>query len=108
MSSISREMELGFLNDLYQRPGAQFLILYGRHRIGKTSLITHWGASLESPYLYWMATQTSSTNQLRVFSQALFTFLNPGTAVDSTFRYTTWDAAFAEMARTAAHERKLK
>lgn len=100
-------MELGLLNDLYQRPGAQFLILYGRRRVGKTSLITHCGASLESRYLYWMATQTSSTNQLRSFSQALFTFLNPGTAVDSTFSYTTWDAAFAEMARSSAHERKV-
>ncbi len=105
MSFVSREMELALLNDLYQRPGAQFLILYGRRRIGKTALITHWGRGLAEPYLYWMASQTSATNQLRNFSQALFQFLNPETAVTPTFSYPSWDAAFAEVARLAANRR---
>ncbi|MFQ5433732.1 MAG: ATP-binding protein, partial [Anaerolineae bacterium] len=70
MSFVSREMELALLNDLYHRFGAQFLILYGRRRIGKTALITHWGRGVDEPYLYWMASQTSAANQLRNFSQA--------------------------------------
>ena len=39
--------ELQLLDDLYQREGAQLLILYGRRRVGKTRLITHWLAELE-------------------------------------------------------------
>jgi hypothetical protein len=42
MGFVDREMELNLLDDLYQRPGAQLLILYGRRRIGKTRLLTHW------------------------------------------------------------------
>jgi uncharacterized protein len=41
MVSIGRERELALLESLYQRLGPQFLILYGRRRIGKTALVTH-------------------------------------------------------------------
>lgn len=105
MSFVSREMELALLDDLYQRVGAQFLIVYGRRRIGKTALVTHWGRNVDDPFLYWMATQTSETKLLRNFSQALFQFLNPGTTVTPTFSYPSWDAAFAEIARLAADRR---
>ncbi len=104
MSFVSREMELALLDDLYHRAGAQFLILYGRRRIGKTALVTQWGGGIDASYLYWMASQTSATNQLRNFSQALFQFLNPDTAVTPTFSYPSWDAAFAEVARLAAEQ----
>ena len=102
---VARERELALLNDLYRRPGAQFLVLYGRRRIGKTSLLTHWGGEIQGPYFYWMATQTSATNQLRQFSQALFQFLNPGATNTPTFSYPSWDAALAEVARLAAQQR---
>lgn len=107
MSFVSREMELALLDDLYQRTGAQFLILYGRRRIGKTALITQWGKGIDAPFLYWMASQTSATNQLRNFSQALFQFLNPDTVVTPTFSYPSWDAAFAEVARLSAERRSV-
>jgi uncharacterized protein len=105
MAFFARNQELQLLSDLYQRPGAQFLILYGRRRIGKTALVTQWGGGLAEPPLYWMASQTSATNQLRNFSQALFQFLNPATAVTPTFSYPSWDAALAEVARAAANRR---
>ncbi|MFQ5422277.1 MAG: ATP-binding protein, partial [Anaerolineae bacterium] len=74
MSVIGREREQALLTTVYEREGAQFLVLYGRRRIGKTTLIQHWSATKlsEGEALYWVATQTSATNQLRAFSQALF------------------------------------
>ncbi|MBP6806071.1 MAG: ATP-binding protein [Chloroflexi bacterium] len=105
MSFFARNQELHLLSDLYQRPDAQFLILYGRRRIGKTALVTEWGRGLAEPYLYWMASQTSATNQLRHFSQALFQFLNPTASITPTFSYPSWDAAFAEVARAATNRR---
>lgn len=100
-------MELGLLDSLFQRAGAQLLILYGRRRIGKTRLITDWQGGIQSPTLYWMASQTSAANQLRQFSQALFQFLNPAATVEPTFSYTSWDAAFAEVGRAAGSQRLL-
>jgi AAA+ ATPase superfamily predicted ATPase len=107
MDFVGRDMELGLLDELYRRPGAQFLILYGRRRIGKTRLVIQWGREAGEPYLYWMATQTSATNQLRYFSQALFQFLNPHVTVDPTFSYISWGAALAEVGRAAATRRLI-
>ena len=102
---VGRDRELRLLNDLYQRQGAQLLVLYGRRRIGKTRLITHWGNQLDIPYFYWMASQTSAVNQLRQFSQALFRFLNPQATVGAEFSYSSWDAAFAEVSRATQTKR---
>lgn len=105
MRFVAREMELNLLNDLYNRSGPQFLILYGRRRIGKTSLMTHWANTLSGHYLYWGATQTSTVNQLRRFSQALWQFIYPDGVASPDFSYGTWDAAFTEVSRLAAEER---
>lgn len=36
---IGREEELQLLNDLYQSEKFEFMVLYGRRRVGKTSLL---------------------------------------------------------------------
>ena len=114
MRFTDREIELAILDDLHRRPGAQFLVLYGRRRIGKTRLLTHWLQGLPERRaeeaaggrsLYWMASQTSATNQLRGFSQTLFAFLNPGVRIEPTFSYASWEAACAEVQRASAEER---
>lgn len=105
MNFVGRNIELTLLNELYQREGAQFLIVYGRRRIGKTRLLTQWLSQLGHPHIYWMATQTSSVNQLRNFSQTIFQFLNPEASVEPGFSYTSWDATFAEVSRVAAERR---
>ncbi len=105
MDFVGRKQELALLDSLYNRSGAQFLVLYGRRRVGKTRLITHWLSRLQGPHLYWMATQTTATNQLRKFSQALFGFLHPGVHLDPTFSYASWEAAFAEVARASQTQR---
>ena len=105
MSFVAREMELGLLDDLYRRRGAQLLILYGRRRVGKTRLLTHWAETLGQNVFYWMATQTSAANQLRDFSQTLFRFLHVEAPIPATFSYGSWDAAFSEVARVSAEQR---
>ena len=35
---VNREAELANLNRLLDRPGGQFIIVYGRRRVGKTTL----------------------------------------------------------------------
>jgi hypothetical protein len=55
MSCVAYDTELVLLNNLYQRPDAQFLALHSRRRISKITLVTWWGKGLLEPYLYWMA-----------------------------------------------------
>lgn len=58
MRLVNREKELDELNRLLQqaRSQAQFLMVYGRRRIGKTSLLLHWVRQARAAgwqYIYW-------------------------------------------------------
>ena len=100
---FGRNQELSLLTQLYQRKNGQLLILYGRRRIGKTALLNHWAKNqlTESRYLYWMATQTSATNQLRDFSQAVLRFMEPDVPIAPTFRPIPSDAVTARHFQSA-------
>lgn len=39
---VDRMAELADLNRILERPGGQFVIVYGRRRVGKTTLLLHW------------------------------------------------------------------
>jgi AAA+ ATPase superfamily predicted ATPase len=103
MDFVNRERELAALDDMWARPESQFLVLYGRRRVGKTTLMLHWGA--DRPTLFWTARRTSTTNLLRDFSQALYRYEHPGVPADSTFAYPSWEMALRHLADLAAEER---
>ena len=75
---FGRQRELATLDSLWGRERAAMLILYGRRRVGKTRLLTHWMQKSGRRALYWVAEPSSALDQLRSFSQALYNFANPG------------------------------
>ena len=77
LSFVGRAAELSLLDRLWNSPRATLLILYGRRRVGKTRLLTHWLKKQAGAGLYWVAEPTSSLGQLRSFSQALASFVDP-------------------------------
>lgn len=102
---IGRSRELSELNRLYQSKKAEFLILYGRRRIGKTRLITHWMETAKPRAFFWVAEPTSSFDQLRSFSQAVFRFESPQSQPPLDMTYGDWRSAFETLARLAEKER---
>lgn len=65
---VDRQQELAFLNNLLERqhPGpAQMALLYGRRRVGKTSLLLHWSAQAGIPATYWSAEKEPAALQRR-------------------------------------------
>lgn len=101
---VNREKELELLNGVWRRAGAQFVALYGRRRIGKTTLLTHWlgGKPGDGAGVYWVAYRSSSKILLGGFSRALQP-LTGGT--DPEFSFSSWEAAFRELARVARDRR---
>jgi AAA+ ATPase superfamily predicted ATPase len=93
-----REQELRIMQQEWKSDKARMLILYGRRRVGKTRLVTHWLEGGVPRALYWVAEPTSSVEQLRSFSQALYEFDN-GTPAPEDFSYNTWKHAFGQVAR---------
>ncbi|HZQ08148.1 MAG TPA: ATP-binding protein [Anaerolineae bacterium] len=106
MRFIGREPELETLERLYNRNRSGFLVLYGRRRIGKTSLLSQWLKQGAKPrVLFWTATTEGSAYLLREFSQALVQF-DPklGAALDQEFTFRDWPAAlnyYADIAKNS-------
>ena len=101
---IGRKRELALIRSEWQSDEARMLILYGRRRIGKTRLLTHWINTDFPRALYWVAEPTSPVEQLRSFSQALFGF-ETNSPVPDSFSYASWKQAFEQVARMAEHKR---
>jgi AAA+ ATPase superfamily predicted ATPase len=71
---IDRQQEIEFLNSLLKRqhPGpAQMVLLYGRRRVGKTSLLRYWSAQSGLPAIYWSAEKEPAALQRRKLYAAL-------------------------------------
>ncbi|MEE1057967.1 MAG: ATP-binding protein [Treponema sp.] len=87
---IARETELNFLQEKYESKGGQFLILYGRRRIGKTETISHFCKD-KNPVFY-TCTQTEDATQIKNFSQKLLSFDIPQKKYITEF--SNWEQAF--------------
>ena len=101
---IGRSTELGELKRRYQSQRAEFMILYGRRRVGKTRLITYWMETEKPRAFFWVADPTSSADQLRSFSQAVLRFESQSQP-PADMSYGDWRTAFEALARLADKER---
>lgn len=65
---VNRQAELAFLNSVLERKHpttAQFVLLYGRRRVGKTVLLRHWAEQAGVPRTYWAAEKEPAALQRR-------------------------------------------
>ncbi len=72
MKFVNRKRELEILDDLDQKAEPQFVVIYGRRRIGKTTLITHWLKQNDNCLsIYWVAHKSSPMVLLEKFSRII-------------------------------------
>ncbi|MFZ1041862.1 MAG: ATP-binding protein [Anaerolineales bacterium] len=102
---LDRDPELELLDRLWDSESAEFLVLYGRRRIGKTALLIEWMLRSSRRALYWVASPTSNTLQLQSFSKAIYNFSHLDARAPDTFTYATWEQAFQEIGALSKNER---
>lgn len=102
---VGRSRELQVLDNLWDSNKATLLILYGRRRVGKTRLLTHWLQQSEDRGLYWVAEPSSALSQLRSFSQALMNFMDPEAEIPPDFTFSSWELAFRQLSLYAQNRR---
>lgn len=71
---IGRDYELNYLNELYSSNKFEFLVLYGRRRIGKTTLLTEFAK--EHNCLYFLSQEKNTTLNLKEFSSLVKEYFN--------------------------------
>ncbi len=91
------------LEELDAAPGseAQFLLVYGRRRVGKTTLVLRWAERSERPFLYWVATRDTPAQVRADFSRALWSWAYPDSG--ATPRFDSWREVFEAAAPLLEH-----
>lgn len=79
---IGREKELAILGNLYNSDKFEFAVIYGRRRVGKTALISHFIQDKKA--IYFMGVESNEKQNLENFSQAVFE-CNTGGMIGSSF-----------------------
>ena len=79
---VGRSRELQILEDTYNKPGFQMTVIYGRRRIGKSTLINEFIRDKRSTY--YMASQTSMSQNLEKWTSQFINDIAP-TAKGASF-----------------------
>jgi AAA+ ATPase superfamily predicted ATPase len=89
---LNREKELKFLEERFKKGRPELIVLYGRRRIGKTSLIKKFLEGKKA--IYYLATKEREEKQAKDISQILSEFfkdktleINPFTSYSQVFSY---------------------
>ena len=99
LTFTGRDFELNYLDAQYAESLGTFCVVYGRRRVGKTRLLTHWLASRDVPGFFWLATDSSPAALLHSLSRALYEHIHGQPPIDPGFTYYDWDELFQEMTR---------
>ncbi|OGF45462.1 MAG: ATPase [Candidatus Firestonebacteria bacterium RIFOXYC2_FULL_39_67] len=67
MKFIDREKEQGALDKYYKSGDSEFIVIYGKRRVGKTELIKHF--SKEKPHIYFLAQKLNEHDNLKMLGQ---------------------------------------
>lgn len=97
---IGRERELKALNNLYQSDKFEFVVLYGRRRVGKTALINAFIDNKKN--IYFMGVESNAKQNLENFSNSIFEY-QTGIQTDTSF--SSFQAALEFVFRLAEKER---
>ena len=100
---INRDWELNSLNEQYATEGASFFVIYGRRRVGKTTLIREF--IKDKPTLYFHASEESDEENRKDFARRLAEFTN--NKRDGTVRYENWYDAIDVFTQYKCDEKKI-
>jgi len=97
---FNRERELRFLASQCRNDRAALVVLYGRRRTGKTSLLCPFARGRRA--VFYVADTASSADQLSAFSRAVFQGVGESALAETTF--PDWEAGLRFVASRAADE----
>ena len=100
---VDREKELNFLNSEYEKKESSLVIIYGRRRIGKTSLIKEFKKNKDT--IYFLATEESELQNIQLLKNIVAENLKNNLLLDTSVQ--KWETVFKEIAKTKLERKKL-
>ena len=100
---IDREQELKSLSTQYATEESAFIVLYGRRRVGKTTLLGEFIKDKKA--LYFLADKETETESIKRFASSLADYTGQEYLKSATFK--NWRALFDVFANHKQDEKKL-
>jgi|LGOV01.1.fsa_nt_gb AAA+ ATPase superfamily predicted ATPase len=99
---IGRKNELKILEDLYQSNNFELMVMYGRRRVGKTTLISKF--SENKKYIFFVAEEINEKLLLEKFSKVIAEYMNLS---NLPLNFQSWESALEYLGELAQTERIL-
>jgi AAA+ ATPase superfamily predicted ATPase len=99
---VDRAGELAFLEEQWRRERASFVVVYGRRRIGKTALVSHFLSKRRG--LYFLATEESETQNRAAFRTLAAEF--SGNELLASSNTADWELVFKALFEPAPGRNK--
>ena len=99
MEFIDRQQELKELNQLLAGQHSQFAVIYGRRRVGKTTLLLHWARQSNVPMIYWMARREPPAALRQSLARAIWQWAYPNETMPEPPLFASWEQLFAQLGR---------
>ena len=97
---VGREAEMNTLEKLYKKGEFQLVVLYGRRRVGKTTLINKFIET--KPNIFFVAQEANDYINLEMFSSRIYEFFGMPLTMGG---FKTWYDAFDYLANKAMEKR---
>ncbi len=99
---FGRTDELAFLNRKYEAPGGQFVVLYGRRRVGKTELLRQFCKDKE--HIFYVCKECINEEQLLLFTEKCLKNSKIQGRINS---FSSWENAFSWLIDVEMSGKKL-
>lgn len=100
---IGRENELKYLNDAYTSDHAEFIVLYGRRRVGKTELLNEF--CKDKACIFYTCREYTDNKQLQSFTDKIHSYHIP--AFEYVDCFSNWESAFSSVLHIQTSKKKL-
>ncbi|HEY7222614.1 MAG TPA: ATP-binding protein [Micromonosporaceae bacterium] len=102
MRFVNRVTELAILDEWYAKPGPQLGVVWGRRRVGKSHLLSHWASRKRA--VYHVSRNRPVDQELAALSAAAAPVLSLADRDLASRPFRDWDEAFDIFREAASHE----
>lgn len=100
---VDRKNEINFLQNEYKKKESSFVVIYGRRRIGKTSLLSEFIKDKDA--LFFLATEESENENRNAFTKSVAMYTQNELLENA--KVDEWETLFSYLASFMPEKRKL-
>ncbi len=100
---IGRREELASLKELYDRKGFQMAVLFGRRRVGKTTLLNRFIETNKCKAISFVSTEMTESELLERMGNDVLESLSP--SLNGKLKFDSFDSIFDYLAEESANEK---